>query len=37
MGKIIGGYIQTFYGKWIEDESLDYIKELAKKLGLEYK
>jgi len=36
MGHKNWGHIQTVYGRWIEDESPDYIKELAKQLGQEY-
>jgi len=36
MGHKNWGHIQTVYGKWIEDESPNYIKELAQKLGQEY-
>lgn len=36
MGHKNWGYIQTVYGKWIEDESPDYINEIAKLLGQKY-
>jgi integrase len=36
MGHKNWGNIQTVYGKWIENESPDYIKELAEQLGQKY-
>jgi len=36
MGHADWGYLQTIYGKWIENETPDYVKGLAKQLGQEY-
>ncbi len=36
MGHKNWGHIETIYGKWIEDESPDYLQEIAKNLGQEY-
>jgi len=36
MGHKNWGFIQTVYGKWIDDESPDYINEIAKRLGQNY-
>ncbi len=36
MGHADWGYLQTIYGKWIKNETPDYVKGLAKQLGQEY-